>query len=66
MVLFDIATRYMALRVRSITGVAVMPISGETWAHPPTGSLGVSLLPRVDVFHKDEAVAPLTESASKA
>ena len=56
----------MALRVRSMTGVAVMPISGETWAHPPTGSLGVSLLPRVDVFHKDEAVAPLTESASKA
>jgi len=43
------------MRMRSMTGVAVMPISGETWVHPPTGSLGVSLLPGVDVFHKNES-----------
>ena len=48
-----------------MTGVAVMPISGETWPQPRL-SLVVSPLPRIDVFQRNVGVFPLMESASKA
>jgi hypothetical protein len=48
----------MALRARSITGVAVMPISGTTCPHPRP-SLGVSPLPSSETR---QTIAPLSPS----
>ena len=55
-----IATTYMVPAFRSITGVAVMPISGVTWL-PWTGSEGTSPGPSIETF---QSIAPV--SASKA
>ena len=55
-----IATTYMVSVFRSITGVAVMPISGVTWL-PWTGSEGTSPGPSIETC---QSFAPV--SASKA